>query len=142
MGAQETRTDSLSGLWTGRYWYMSSNQHIPATVPFSAVILDSDGIVTGTTLEPNSFANNNLSELTATIDGQQQDGMIDFMKIYDLLPDVHQYPIDYTGDIDEDWTRIVGGWCITLEDWHEHGGFELVRVTKSVEITRAVTIEL
>ena len=46
MGAQATRTESLSGLWSGRYWYMSTELHIPATVPFSAVILDTDGSCT------------------------------------------------------------------------------------------------
>ena len=142
MSAQETRTESLSGLWSGRYWYMSPSLHIPATVPFSAVILDVDGEITGTTLEPNSFVDNQLSELTAVIDGRREGGMIDFLKIYDPLPDLHQYPIDYAGEVDEDLARIIGGWAISFDLDEERGGFELVRLTTSVEVSRSVSIGL
>ncbi|MBB35580.1 MAG: hypothetical protein CME88_08910 [Hirschia sp.] len=142
MGAQATRTESLSGLWSGRYWYMSTELHIPATVPFSAVILDTDGKITGTTLEPNSFVNNELIELTSIIDGQREGGMIDFLKIYDDLPDLHQYPIDYAGEVDEDLSRIVGGWSITHDLDEVRGGFELVRLSQTVEMSRSISNEL
>lgn len=142
MGVQQTRTDSLSGLWSGRYWYMTPALHIPATVPFSAVILDVDGKISGTTLEPNSFVQNDFAELTAVIDGERDGEWIDFLKVYDPLPEVHQYPIDYAGEVDEDLTRIIGGWTINFDLDEERGGFELVRVTKTVEALRSAKIEL
>ena len=131
MSGEKHTSESLSGVWSGRYWYASPDLRIPATIPFTASILERDGGLTGTTLEPNSFAMNDLHELTAEIEGSREADVIDFVKMYDALPGVHQNPIVYTGSVDADRTRIVGGWAIRDDLADDHGGFELSRATSA-----------
>lgn len=141
MNQKHEKDTSISGVWSGRYWYANSSFHIPTTVPFTACLTELSGALTGTTLEPNTFADNNLSELTGVLDGMLIDDVIQFTKVYDSLPGVHQLPIRYMGDVYEDANRIAGGWTIEDGESAVYGEFELIRVSRLAVLDRAAYME-
>ena len=77
-----SRDSDLTGLWSGEYWYDGGGQ----PTPFSAHIIDSLGSITGTTLEPNTFAHPGLVELSADISGQRGELSVQFNKLYHPAP--------------------------------------------------------
>ncbi len=132
-----SRDSDLTGLWSGEYWYGTGNP-----VPFSAHIVDSLGTITGTTLEPNTFAHPGLIELSADISGTRGELSVRFNKLYHPAPGVHREPIVYTGTVDSKFTMIDGEWRFS----HGFSGrFVLVRVSRGAqaeEVTREVELEV
>lgn len=131
-----SRDSDLTGLWSGEYWFGGGGQ----PTPFSAHIVDSLGTITGTTLEPNTFAHPGLIELSADISGARGELSVRFNKLYHPAPGVHRYPIVYTGTVDANFTMIDGEW--RFEDGFA-GRFVLVRVSrgaKAAEVKRAVEL--
>ena len=132
-----SRDSDLTGLWSGEYWYGTGNP-----VPFSAHIVDSLGTITGTTLEPNTFAHPGLIELSADISGTRGELSVRFNKLYHPAPGVHREPIVYTGTVDSKLTMIDGEWRFS----HGFSGrFVLVRVSRGAqaeEVTREVELEV
>ncbi|RYZ15333.1 MAG: hypothetical protein EON61_00315 [Alphaproteobacteria bacterium] len=131
-----SRDSDLTGLWSGEYWYGAG-----APVPFSAHIVDNLGTITGTTLEPNTFAHPGLIELSADISGTRGELSVRFNKLYHPAPGVHRDPIVYSGTVDSQFTMIDG-------DWRFQNGFSgrfvLVRVSRgaaAVEDKSAVVLE-
>lgn len=117
-----SRDSDLTGLWSGEYWYGAG-----APVPFSAHIVDNLGTITGTTLEPNTFAHPGLIELSADISGTRGELSVRFNKLYHPAPGVHRDAIVYSGTVDSQFTMIDG-------DWRFQNGFSgrfvLVRVSR------------
>ncbi len=143
MTDSNARDTSVSGVWSGRFWYAESSFHIPTTVPFTAHLSEVNGAVSGTTLEPNTFADNGLHELTGVINGMMIDDVVQFSKLYDPLPNVHQLPIQYMGDVYEDANRIAGGWTIESNELGSvFGEFELIRVSQMATLDRAAHIAM
>lgn len=132
--AAYTRETDLTGLWSGEYWYDLVN----TPTPFTAHFVDAGGSLSGTTLEPNTFANGGGGELSADIRGARGDLSVRFTKLYHPAPGVHQHPIIYTGAVDADFTMIDGEWTFTgMSAWR--GRFVLVRVSrgaKAIEVER------
>ncbi|MEP7211361.1 MAG: hypothetical protein ABI740_11030 [Alphaproteobacteria bacterium] len=136
--ASFSRDSDLTGLWSGEYWYGGAGQ----PTPFTAHFVDADGSLTGTTLEPNSFADPSLGELSATLRGSRGDLSVRFVKLYDPAPGVHQSPITYSGTVDANFTMIDGEWSIAGV---HSGHFVLVRVSRGAQaeaIERAEEIVL
>jgi hypothetical protein len=131
-----SRDSDLTGLWSGEYWYGTGNP-----VPFSAHIVDNLGTISGTTLEPNTFAHPGLIELSADISGTRGELSVRFNKLYHPAPGVHREPVVYSGTVDSNFTMIDGEWRFA----HGFSGrFVLVRVSrgaKAAKAKRAVELE-
>lgn len=139
-----SRDSDLTGLWSGEYWY-AGGQGRPA--PFSAHITDVAGSISGTTLEPNTFAHPGLIELSADITGVRGELSVRFTKLYHPAPGVHRDPIFYVGTVDPNFTVIDGDWGIapTKESPPIHGRFVLARISRgaaAVAKEREVELEL
>lgn len=119
-----SRDSDLTGLWSGEYWSNGPD----AAVPFSAHLVDNAGSITGTTLEPNTFAHPGLIELSAEINGARGELSVRFTKLYHAAPGVHRDPIFYAGTADPAFTVIDGQW--TFADNADSGRFVLVRVSR------------
>lgn len=133
-----SRNSDLTGLWSGEYWYNGGGR----PTPFSAHVVDSLGTITGTTLEPNTFAHPGLIELSADINGSRGELSVRFSKLYHPAPGVHHAPILYAGSIDPHFTMIDGEWRI---EGGFSGRFVLVRVSRGAQIaaeTRETAVEL
>ncbi len=132
-GAFSSDSD-LTGLWSGEYWYSGR----PFPTPFTAHIIDSAGNLSGTTLEPNTFAKSSLTELSADIDGARSASSVRFTKLYHRARGVHDYPIFYAGAVDAKFTVIEGDWSFNQPE-NLFGRFVLVRVSRgSVAAARRV----
>lgn len=132
-----SREGDLTGLWSGEYWYVGLPR---PPVPFSAHLVDTAGSITGTTLEPNTFAHPGLIELSADINGTRGELSVRFTKLYHSAPGVHRFPIFYSGTIDPNFTMIDGEWRTDIT-----GRFVLVRVSrgaKAEETKREVELQL
>lgn len=130
-----SRDSDLTGLWSGEYWYGTANP-----VPFSAHIVDNLGTISGTTLEPNTFAHPGLIELSADISGIRGELSVQFNKLYHPAPGVHRDPIVYSGTVDAHFTMIDGEWTLPGLS----GRFVLVRVSrgaKAAGVTREAVLE-
>ncbi len=117
--------NSLTGLWSGEYWYAG----VSFPTPFTAHFIDTNGDLTGSTLEPNRFANPDLLELSASLTGARGDLSVRFTKLYNPAPGVHRQPIFYTGVVDASFTMIDGEWSFAPE-YAMSGRFVLVRVSR------------
>jgi hypothetical protein len=125
---QFSRNSDLTGLWSGEYWHAGAAN----PVPFSAHIVDTAGNITGTTLEPNTFAHPGLIELSAGIEGARGELSVRFTKIYHAAPGVRRDPIFYSGAVDAAFTMIDGQW--TFLDGSVSGRFVLVRVSRGPRV--------
>jgi hypothetical protein len=133
-----SREGDLTGLWSGEYWYAGAVQ---PPVPFSAHLVDTAGNISGTTLEPNTFAHPGLIELSADIEGARGELSVRFTKLYHPAPGVHRDAIFYSGTIDPKFTMIDGDWMVAGLT----GRFVLVRVSRgaqAVAVEREVALEL
>jgi hypothetical protein len=126
-----SRDSDLTGLWSGEYWYDGGGQ----PTPFSAHLVDSLGTITGTTLEPNTFAHPGLIELSADISGTRGELSVRFTKLYHAAPGVHRDPIRYSGTVDPNFTMIDGDWRLPQGF---SGRFVLVRVSRGARAIEAV----
>jgi hypothetical protein len=138
-----SRDSDLTGLWSGEYWYV--DEPMPP-VPFSAHLVDTAGNISGTTLEPNTFAHPGLIELSAEITGARGELSVRFTKLYHAAPGVHRDPIFYSGTVDPNFTIIDGEWAVHTPGYPSMTGrFVLVRVSRGaqeVEAEREVELEL
>lgn len=122
------RTD-ISGLWHGWYGYGTGG----FSVPFTAWLQQSENAVTGSTLEPNTFAHGGQTELSAEIEGDIWIGELSFRKIYLPSPGVHDSPIFYIGFISDDGSEISGDWRIDDPRGSSSGPFQLSRLRAANE---------
>ena len=98
-------------------------------VEFTAWIIDDGSNISGSTLEPNTFAASHLGELSAEISGTVVGQSILFEKRYALVPGTHDEPIIYSGVPFEAPDRITGRWAIDWEHGFHTGPFELSRLS-------------
>jgi hypothetical protein len=136
--AEFSRDSDLTGLWSGEYWHGGAGK----PTPFTAHFVDAGGSLSGTTLEPNTFADPNPGELSATLRGSRGDLSVRFVKLYDPAPGAHQSPITYTGAVDPHFTMMDGEW--NIPGMHA-GRFVLVRVSRGTQaeaVERAEEIAL
>lgn len=117
----------MNGLWSG--WYAYSTLSEP--VPFTAWIDDSDGTLTGTILEPNTFSSVDLDDLQADIDGLRGGVSVMFSKLYRPHQGAHAYPIKYFGYMDTKTQKVRGKWSISA-DIRSEGPFEMQRASRSI----------
>jgi hypothetical protein len=123
-----SRAGDLTGLWSGEYWFSAGG---PPT-PFSAHLVDTAGNITGTTLEPNTFAHPGLIELGADFCGTRGELSVRLIKLYHPAPGVHREPIFHSGIVDHNFSMLDGEWaCANAPTFA--GRFVLVRVSRGIQ---------
>jgi hypothetical protein len=127
-----SREGDLTGLWSGEFWFLDHG----TPTPFSAHLVDTAGSVTGTTLEPNTFAHPGLIELGADFCGARGQLTVRLTKLYHPAPGVHREPIFYSGTVDPDFTMMDGEWAVGTSCSFV-GRFVLVRVSRGLESAQA-----
>jgi len=102
---------ALSGTWSGVFLYSPRNPAGgPAAVSFFAeLILDANGL-RGSVSEPNSFDDDDGSELRASVVGViEADGAVRFTKQYDGTAGI-AHVVEFVGWLDLAAARIEGTW--------------------------------
>jgi hypothetical protein len=110
--------NDLSGLWLGHFAYPGGQG--PVT-PFVARIEDDAGVLTGTTIEPNTIMPGG-QELEALLRGSRRGQAVDFVKSYDGAAEA-AHAVDYVGQVSADGAVITGVWSMEALD----GTFEMRR---------------
>jgi hypothetical protein len=109
---------NLSGLWMGSFSYPGG---LGPTTPFLAKLEDSDGSLSGSTIEPNTIGASS-DQLEAVLSGSRQGSAVDFTKAYDGASDA-AHAVDYVGRLSGDGNTITGVWSLANFD----GSFEMHR---------------
>lgn len=97
---------ALSGDWIGEYAYEEPGR---AAVPMTVTLSASSGVLSGRTVEHNTFVPSGLEQLRASIVGEATTGgRVGFMKTYDAGGATHS--VLYTGKLDDARGEITGRW--------------------------------
>jgi len=91
------------------------------TTPFLASLSDEDGMIRGTTIEPNTIGASS-DQLEAVLSGSRSGSSVDFTKMYDGESDA-AHAVDYVGRLSTDGNSITGVWSLEALD----GTFEMHR---------------
>ena len=123
---------NLSGRWEGEYTY--PNGVLPVT-PFLAVLVDRNGHLSGSVVEPNTIA---VGTLEARLAGTRDGVGVDFTKTYPACsgPD-YANPVDYVGTISDEGNVIRGRWSILDID----GSFEMRREVETEVVGEVEYVE-
>jgi hypothetical protein len=105
MAAQSDGQD-LTGVWNGLYSYPDG-----LSVTFVATLIESGGVLTGSTHEPCVRGAAAGVTLYASLAGRRRDSMVSFHKTYDgTVPEYRT--VDYVGTLNAEATEIEGRWII------------------------------
>lgn len=122
-----SKHSDMNGIWSGKYDYDKADQ----TVKFVAWFDDTNGVLRGSAVEPNTFGPIEHDELTADLTGSRDGTAISFAKIYTPDTDVVQPPVHYSGDANHDFTQVRGVWRFARnKDWT--GQFALIRLAGGI----------
>lgn len=99
--------DNLTGVWEGVYNWPG---HRPPT-PFTAVLIETGGSLSGSVHEVSLSGPFEGRELTAMISGVRSGCSVQFTKAYEPKP-VRFRPVTYDGSLNADVTEIEGIWSI------------------------------
>ena len=128
-------SQDITGEWNGTFAYPADTG--PAT-PFVAKLLDIDGKVSGSIIEPHSSFGAGLT-LVAEVQGVRAGYSVDFTKVYNDPPSGYEKPVDYVGKLSDDGSTISGVWSLL----DMNGTFEMHReIGESIEIEREETVEV
>lgn len=109
---------NLTGKWSGEFAYPA---HAGPVTPFLAFLLDLNGHVSGSIIEPEIW---NGGVIEASIVGARGGSSVDFTKTYPACASpYYAEPVDYVGTLSSDGTVIIGVW--SLLEWD--GTFEMRR---------------
>lgn len=125
-------TREASGVWTGMF---QRDGNDTPEVPFSAWLTVRAGRLSGSTLEPNTFAEGHGDELDALVRGHIDEKEIVFIKSYNGLD---QEPVYFEGEIMDHGNRIAGKWYFGWPD-EISGSFEMTRDDRSKDHTQSAT---
>lgn len=105
MAAESSK--SLTGVWTGMYTYPNSGEPIF----FTASLIESGSLVTGTTHETCATIDSPRTTLHAMLSGSRGEGYVVFTKEYDGSGG-WSHTVEYDGMINGEATEIEGHWNI------------------------------
>jgi hypothetical protein len=127
--SETDHASTLTGVWSGEYWY---DEVADERAPFAAHITESSSHIAGTTLELATF-DGLTGDLTSQLNGERQGTSVRFTKLYDPAPGLHQLPIDYIGEANDELTAIEGYWIMfEPEPWR--GRFRMSRVATGAKL--------
>ena len=98
---------TLTGVWTGMYTYPNSGEPIF----FTASLLESGSLVTGTTHETCATIDSPKRTLYALVSGSRGEGYVVFTKEYDGTGG-WDHSVEYDGVLNGEATEIEGHWNI------------------------------
>lgn len=122
-----TEFKGMNGLWSGWYGYGL----LSARVPFTAWVDETAFLLTGSILEPNTFAKSDLDDLQADIAGTRHGQAVVFTKTYGPRQGAHAYPISYEGSVDHEFKHVAGEWSF-VAGITGSGPFELSRSSRGI----------
>ncbi|MGC2780233.1 MAG: hypothetical protein WA418_31800 [Bradyrhizobium sp.] len=101
--------NDLTGIWDGLFKQPDTGRH----VPFTATLIETGNLVTGSTHEPCILPVCPRKTHYATLSGRRAGLAVSFVKTYD--PPGFGYDIvSYRGTLNGDATEIFGTWSIAL----------------------------
>lgn len=101
------KSANLTGVWLGLYSYPRRLE----PVSFTATLIDTAGVINGSSHEIPRQGRTAGYTLFATLCGRHSDGAVAFTKTYDDgIP--HGYAINYEGSIRDEGAEIEGLWTI------------------------------
>lgn len=129
-GSEPTNANSLTGVWDGLYKQPGRKRH----VSFTATLIDTGSLVTGSTYEPCNVPDCPIKTHHATLSGERTGQAIAFTKSY--APPGYGYDVvNYAGTLSTDGTEIAGSWRIPRSGLS--GEFLMIRAQrKSVALTQ------
>ncbi|MEO1291493.1 MAG: hypothetical protein AAFV62_01465 [Pseudomonadota bacterium] len=101
-----TGFDSLSGTWSGVYDYPFAHDE---PVPFTVVLIDIAGQLSGVVTEPNTMRPELGAELIAYLSGHHDGTTVDVVKRYEA-DDAIAHTVRYEGTLNRALTRVEGTW--------------------------------
>jgi len=110
LGERASTRDSLSeltGTWSGRYEYPDRRPG----VNFDMNLIFSQGKISGSIIEPNTFGKPTAKNLYANFSGSVTGDQIQWVKKYDGTGGV-SHSVSYSGKLDRVNHRVVGTWTI------------------------------
>ncbi len=124
----------MNGLWSGQYSYA-----IGGAVKFTLWLVDAEGGLSGTTLEPNTFAPTDAEELEATVSGLRSGLSFEFHKFYSGAFGASQPRLIYQGHCDAGFTSATGKWRFD-PDLSISGTFRMSRLSaaRAKAVTRRI----
>jgi hypothetical protein len=126
---------NLSGLWMGSFSYPEG---LGPTTPFLAKMVDRDGGLEGSIIEPNTIGASS-DQLEAVLSGSRQGSAVDFTKVYDGASDA-AHAVDYVGKLSGDGNMITGVWSLADVDGRFEMHREAVWEERAGEEARAVKL--
>ena len=126
---------NLTGVWEGLFnWPIRR----PPT-PFTAVLIDTGGVLSGSVHEIAQGGAFDGHELTAMLSGARSGASVRFTKAYERGP-ARFAPVAYDGALNADATEIDGTWTIK---GRMSGRFLMIRSKRpeeAVEVKKAVSV--
>ncbi len=115
-------TQSLTGLWHGRYGYTTGDE----PTGFTATLAELGGTITGATEEQARVAPAIVATLQAAVAGRREGVWVSFLKTYDGTLG-WRHSIRYEGVLNAEGTEIEGRWVHSL-NWT--GWFLMIRAER------------
>ncbi|MCA0425159.1 MAG: hypothetical protein LCH61_17890 [Proteobacteria bacterium] len=122
MSGSDDASQSLTGVWHGLYSYPVAWMP-PAH--FTATMIDSGGVLSGTTHEETG-----RGVMRALVEGSLEGGVVRFVKVYSPASEEFQDVI-YTGTLSADRTEIEGEWTVP-DVWS--GTFLMIRTRGKAQV--------
>ena len=120
---EPTNTSSLTGVWDGLYRQPGRKRH----VPFTASLIDTGSLVTGSTHEPCNVPDCPIKTHHATLSGERTGQAVAFIKSYEP-PGFGYDVVHYAGTLSADGLEIAGSWTIPRSG--SSGEFLMIRAQR------------
>jgi hypothetical protein len=106
-GREGSEPRNLTGVWNGLFRH-ADGAH---SVSFTATLIDSGNLLTGSTHEPCCVPGCPHDTHMAMLSGRRDGTSVSFVKAYDP-PGFGYHVVDYAGSLNEYATEIAGSWRI------------------------------
>jgi hypothetical protein len=114
--------DNLTGVWNGLFRYSEGG----LSISFTATLIDSGSLVTGSTHEPCAAPGCPRKTHVATLSGRRNGTAVSFVKAYDP-PGYGYSEVAYEGTLNADGTEVAGSWHLR-QGWS--GDFLMIRTAR------------
>ena len=102
-----SEAQNLTGVWNGLFRH-ADGAH---SVSFTATLIDSGNLITGSTHEPCAVPGCPHDTHMAMLSGRRDGASVSFVKAYDP-PGFGYHVVAYAGSLNDDATEIAGSWRI------------------------------
>jgi hypothetical protein len=120
---------NLTGVWSGLF----KQTDLGADVTFTATLIESGSLVTGSTHEPCVVSDCPRKTHLATLSGTRNGRAVSFLKTYDP-PGFGYSTVSYDGTLNGDATEIAGQWNIRQGLLSMSGEFLMIRAGRRAAV--------